>query len=173
MENQNPPKIPKYLFLFLSLVVLILIGEGVYYFYLKDFGVFLSKKPQGLSSQRIDKPTKTVSPVESNESDLQVERYFEGAHCYEEINGEKRLLVIEGSIDTIYSEEKIVIVKHKDVREEVQHTDSDLVYLVGASGLSDREEVSFSAMEVGDFVSYNPVDEAVNRTQAIWLVQKQ
>jgi hypothetical protein len=166
-ESSSKKKLPKFLLIVFVLVILILTGEGIYYLYLRKLKISY-QTPQSPS-----RPTEAISPARITEPEPEAERYFEGARYYQEVAGEKRLLVLEGIIDKINEEEMVITLKNKDVKENVLYTESDLFYLFDVDNPLGQKEVLFSAIEVGDFVSYNPVDESVNREQAIWLIQKQ
>ncbi|PIS09054.1 hypothetical protein COT75_03530 [Candidatus Beckwithbacteria bacterium CG10_big_fil_rev_8_21_14_0_10_34_10] len=174
MENQLPAstqtqgispkqKFPKYLLFLLIFFLIIVVGEGVYYLYLGGtFSLSTGKKEKETVVLKDEKPV------------LETRRFFEGLRYYEENNGIKRLLAIEGIIDEINMGDKTVKLQGNGATEVIQYTDSDIIYLItfDSKGLPSQREELLSDLQVTDMVAYNPADEALNRQQAIWNIQK-
>lgn len=130
--------------------------------------------------------TSVPSPESSDDADSsdpsreeEPETHFEGLQFYEEVSGEKKLLVIEGVVSEVNQEEKLVTVKRGILTEKIQYGDTDRIYLIPRgesnplkSDSPSGEEGSFSDIEVGDFISHNPTDVENKRDRAIWIVQK-
>jgi hypothetical protein len=158
LKNTSKPKFPKFLLILLGLVALALIGEGIYYLYLTKY-----KTPSSQEDQT------TVN----NEPEAEVEKYFEGVKYYEEVDGEKKLLTIEGYVEKIDTEEKIITLSGHSAIQEIAYTDEDIFYLVGLGSSPTLKKVSLANIQVGLYVAYNPVDESVSRQQASWAIHKQ
>lgn len=152
----------------LCLVVLIVINGGLYYYY---YVKYVKNSKESISKET---SCQLTSPDFSSKNGRVTKRnkHFEGVRFYEEINGGKRLLVIEGFVDQIDFEKKVVTLKREEATEDIQYSNSDVVYLIINTDTFGREEIAFSDIGVGNFVSYNPVDEIVNRTNASWMVNK-
>ena len=162
MENTSS-KASKILYFFLGIVLLVLAGEGIYYFYLK------SSKNQALPT-----PSSVSDCQNGNcQQPIKSEKYVKGTEFIEEINGEKHLLVIEGTAEKINSQTKTITIKRGKSFQDVSYQESDSIILIDSENRLEQKEISFSDIKIGDFVAYNPVDEKVNRLQAVWLVEHQ
>ncbi len=103
-------------------------------------------------------------------------RYFEGPKFYEEVGGVKRLLLIEGIVDSIDFERQVISIKHLNSDEiaEVSYGSTDLYYIIGQDqdGSISETEISISEVGIGDRVSYNPADLYYERTFPIWVISR-
>jgi len=158
LKSTSKPKFPKFLLILLGLVALVLIGEGIYYLYLTKY--------QTPSSQENQTTT-------NNESETEVKRYFEGVKYYEEVNGEKRLLTIEGYVEKIDTEEKIITLSGHGTTQEIVYTDKDTFYFIELGNSPTLEKASLSNLQIGLYIAYSPIDESVSRQQASWAIHKQ
>lgn len=174
LKSVSRPKIHRYLLVFLGLIGLVLI-VGTYYF--KDY--FL-KQEEGGETQPASQSTQPVQPVSQateygflipEEKPREVKRYFEGLDYYEEIDGIKKLLVTEGTVEKIDQDSKIVLLQRGDLRANIQYQDSDLIYDVDYEERSQRQ-MKFSELKVGDHVSYSQADEEIGQVQNVWSIQR-
>lgn len=172
-------KTPKLIFVLFFLFFLVVAAEGAYYFYLRSSGetpgllTGIWKKKEADETGQIGQ--EVVNECGSSENPCpspnpNINRYFEGLRYYEEVNGEKRLLVIEGVVKEVNLEDSSVALAQSDISERFQYKSSDSVYIF-TPGVGDKE-AGFSDLEVGDFVSYHPADEDVDR-EVTWIIQKQ
>lgn len=188
MPNQQKPstkpqhimpekKFPKLIFVLLFLFFLVVVAEGVYYFYLRSD----SELPTGIKSLNLpflagkkeetaDEPLPTRPPEESDPDN----KYFEGLDYYEERDGEKRLLMVVGFVGEIDLESKTVTLTREGAEKTLQYNDGEEIILTKFEDELPlkQEEISFEEIEVGNFLAYNPVDESVRRLRPVWVVQR-
>lgn len=148
----------------LGIVILILIGQGVYYLKLRR-DLEIREEPRAPQ----------VTPAEVDEEIMvapEAEMYFEGPNYYGYINGEMTLLAIEGIVEEIDLQKKSLIIRAKDTKKEIQYQPTDVIYLNKLENLANPRELNFSDIKKDDFISYNPKSEIFRRHQAIWLVQR-
>jgi len=194
-------KLPKSIspLLFLSSLIFIVFITGIvffkFHFSFQFISEYLSNLFQSLSSESVpaeivpseisdleESPFKDVASDLSMESlrgqafseSLEVNRYFEGPRFYEEIGGVKRLMLIEGVVDSIDSGKQVVSIKHWNSEEsvDVATTDADVYHLIihNQDDSTSQTEASFSFIEVGDHVSYNVANSYSGLISPIWVI---
>jgi hypothetical protein len=136
MEGLFTPRRPRILKVgMVVLVTVLLLGGGV--------GFYLYIYP------------KLIKPNE--ESGEEPNRYFEGPEYYEEVNGGRRLLVVEGVVTEIDEEGLTITMEEQDYsipREDIKEIVA-LSLNPEADQLSDPI-LSYEDLFVGLFISYNP-----------------
>ncbi len=150
----NKPKISKYIFIFLGLTALILIGEGAYYLYLKGFKISDLGKEKGVSqiSQELNEEP-TPCP------DKDEKKFFEGPKLYAGEGEDKRLIAIEGWVEKINGRTITIVRKDgNDIAEDVTIEESLSIFFI-EKGEIGTTEIPFSDLSVGDLVTYNPPGE--------------
>jgi len=192
MFKNLPKGVKVSLFIFTFLLVLFIIFSASVRFFEFPFSVgFVKQQFMARSREHSSLPTDPSTPVSENAAEYspwaalnnqdphetqKPERYFEGPRFYEEIDGIKRLLLIEGIVDSIDSERKVAVIKHWNSEEivEVVYGTTDLCYLVtrDQDGSILETEAAFSEVEIGDHVSYNPADSYHSRPVPIWIISR-
>jgi len=158
LKSTSKPKFPKFLLILLGLVALVLIGEGIYYLYLTKYKTPSSQEDQTATNHK---------------SEAEVKRYFEGVKYYEEVNGEKTLLTIEGYVEKVDTEEKIITLSGRNTIQEIAYTDKDIFYSIELSDSPLLKKALLTNIQIGLYVAYNPINESVNRQQASWAIYEQ
>ena len=104
----------------------------------------------------------------------EVKRYFEGPKFYEEIGGEKNLVLIEGIVDSVNLDTQVVSIKHWDFEEvvDIASADTDGYHLIfyNQDGSTSESEASFSSINVGDHISYNVANPRRGLDFSVWVI---
>lgn len=80
---------------------------------------------------------------------------------------DEQFYVVEGKVSKIDNVNKKITITSLESSEDIEYKPQDKLFmLVGTN----QEEINFSKIEIGNFISYTPKFE--NTNNAIWIVQK-
>jgi len=172
LKSISKPKFPKFLLILLSLVVLVLIGQGIYYFYLKQQDrPFLTDGEKSLTLLKINDPLLEEKKTKVGHGGVGY-RVATDTYYHKDNSEKLVLLSVQGLVDEINYKKRFFYLKSEDVRRKLDFSVKDIpIYLVeyhppdnytgGVPYVPQTKTTpgAFEDISVGDIVTYNIPNE--------------
>lgn len=172
LKSTSKPKFPKLLLIILGLVALALIGEGIYYLYLKQQNrSFLTDGEKSLTLLKIDDPLLKGKEIKVGHGGV---GYRAATDTYYRKNNSDKsvLLSVQGLVDEIDYKEKFFYLESEGVRRKLDFSVKNIpIYLVEyhppdnyTNGIpyipqTQTTPAAFENISIGDIVTYNIPNE--------------